>query len=128
MVHGQCVALIPGYFSGVGDLFAALVLGHYQPEVITGPGASTLSVAASAALSKTHTLLQLTHERASKLPSDERLPSDDDLDRIDPLRRTRRMRGRELALIQGQDIIRGRGLDHTQPLKPWSNFWDSFTK
>ncbi|KAH6915743.1 bud site selection protein 16 [Coprinopsis sp. MPI-PUGE-AT-0042] len=126
-VHGQCVALIPGYFSGVGDLFAALVLGHYQPEIDTAPETTSLSVAASAALSKTHTLLQLTHELASKLPSEERLPSDDELDRIDPLRKTRRMRGRELALIQGQDIIRGQGLDNTPPLKLWSNFWDSFT-
>jgi pyridoxine kinase len=31
-VYVGCVPLVPGYFSGVGDLFSALVLGHYSPS------------------------------------------------------------------------------------------------
>ncbi|KAF5340954.1 hypothetical protein D9611_005844 [Ephemerocybe angulata] len=124
LVHAQYVATIPGYFSGVGDLFSALLLAHFHPhEPPKSPGATVLSEAVSKALVKTHTMLQLTHERASKLPEDERHPSDDELDGADPLRKTRRMRGRELALIQGQDIIRGSGLDDTRPLKEWITFW-----
>ncbi|KAG2011990.1 bud site selection protein 16, variant 2 [Coprinopsis cinerea AmutBmut pab1-1] len=127
VVHAQVVPLIPGYFSGVGDLFAALLLGHFNPiETPKCPESTALSIAASAALAKTHALLEITHEQAMKLPSEERLPSDDELDRVDPLRRTRRMRGRELALIQGQDIIRGKEVDKARVLKLWDGFWDSF--
>lgn len=75
------------------------------------------------ALAKTHTLLQLTHEQAMSLPEEERQPTDDELDTANPLRKTRRMRGRELALIQGQEIIRGGVLDDTQPLVEWDGFW-----
>ncbi|TFK21779.1 bud site selection protein 16 [Coprinopsis marcescibilis] len=127
IVHAQCVHLIPGYFSGVGDLFAALLLGHFHPNRPTPSEDSTpLSVAVSAALVKTHSLLQFTHEQSLQLPSEERQPSDDELDSANPLRKTRRMRGRELALIQGQDIIRGKDLDNTSPLKPWDDFWKSY--
>lgn len=124
LVHAQCVSTIPGYFSGVGDLFSALLLAHFHPHTKPkAPSATALSEAASQALAKTHTLLQVTHEQSMRLPAEERQPSDDELDGVDPLRRTRRMRGRELALIQGQNIIRGMELDNTLPLKQWDAFW-----
>lgn len=124
VVHAQCVPTIPGYFSGVGDLFSALLLAHFHPDRPTkSPNATPLSDAASQALAKTHTLLQLTHEQAMSLPEEERQPTDDELDANNPLRKTRRMRGRELALIQGQEIIRGGVLDDTQPLVQWEEFW-----
>jgi pyridoxine kinase len=121
------VPTIPGYFSGVGDLFSALLLAHFHPHTTDTPprvpGVTALSEAASQALAKTHTLLQVTHEQSMRLPAEERQPSDDELDGADPLRKTRRMRGRELALIQGQNIIRGADLDDTLPLKLWDTFW-----
>ncbi|KAJ2911951.1 hypothetical protein MD484_g8465, partial [Candolleomyces efflorescens] len=127
LVHAQWVPTIPGYFSGVGDLFSALLLAHFHPHTSETPpqtpGVTALSEAASQALAKTHTLLQVTHEQSMRLPVEERQPSDDELDGADPLRKTRRMRGRELALIQGQNIIRGADLDDTLPLKQWGTFW-----
>ncbi|RXW24856.1 hypothetical protein EST38_g1023 [Candolleomyces aberdarensis] len=131
LVHAQCVSTIPGYFSGVGDLFSALLLAHFHPHTSDtssgASGATALSEAASQALAKTHTLLQVTHEQSMRLPAGERQPSDDELDSADPLRKTRRMRGRELALIQGQNIIRGADLDDTLPLKLWDSFWSQET-
>jgi pyridoxine kinase len=118
------VPTIPGYFSGVGDLFSALLLAHFHPgRPPTTSDTTPLSEAVFQALAKTHTLLQLTHEQAMSLPEEERLATDDELDSVDPLRRTRRMRGRELALIQGQDIIRGSALDDTRSLVAWDGFW-----
>ncbi|KAF8997877.1 Ribokinase-like protein [Cyathus striatus] len=111
--HAQVVPTIPGYFSGVGDLFSALILAHYHPDIHV-EGSTPVSTAAAQALTKTHALLEITHEYALTLPEEERLPTDDELDEADPMRKTRRMRGRELLLIQGQDIIRGTSLDETK--------------
>ncbi|CAA7265187.1 unnamed protein product [Cyclocybe aegerita] len=123
-VHAQCVALIPGYFSGVGDLFSALLLAHFQPDITPENIAATpLSEAASQALSKTHALLLMTHGQAMALPEEERQPTDDELDKADPLRKTRRMRGRELALVRGQDLIRGIGITHVREMMLWEDFW-----
>ncbi|KAF5362554.1 hypothetical protein D9756_002126 [Leucocoprinus leucothites] len=149
-VHAACIPLIPGYFSGVGDLFSALVLAHFHPNPISRPASSSnelvtqrsqspspptnlsrpltpLSYAASLAVIKTHAILVKTYEYASSLPPDEREPSDDELDSKNPMRRVKRMRGRELALIQGQDIIRGIGLtpENVQWMDEWDAFWES---
>ncbi|KAJ3576551.1 hypothetical protein NP233_g364 [Leucocoprinus birnbaumii] len=148
-VHAACVPLIPGYFSGVGDLFSALVLAHYHSNTVPRPSPSDklisqrsqspsppaklscsltpLSYAASLAVTKTHAILVKTHEYASSLPPDERQPSDDELDNKNPMRRVKRMRGRELALIQGQDAIRGVGLtpENVRWMGEWDAFWDS---
>ncbi|TRM58776.1 Ribokinase-like protein [Schizophyllum amplum] len=118
-VHARCVPLIPGYFSGVGDMFSALTLAHFVPE--SGEGA--ISRAASYALAKTHAVLQRTHEYALGLPEDERQPTDDEKDVVEPLRKTRRMRGRELRLIQSQDILRRLEDDVAQRMMPWEGFW-----
>ncbi|KAJ7876294.1 Ribokinase-like protein [Mycena leptocephala] len=117
-VHAQTVPLLPGYFSGVGDLFSALLLAHFvAPDGV--------SRAASQALTKTHAMLRLTHEYSQTLPEDERHVSDDEKDRLDPFRKVKRMRGRELRLVQGQDILRGINLPDIREMQPWTGFWES---
>jgi len=69
-------------------------------------------------------LLFLTHSRTLSLPEEERLPTDDELDHQTPLRKTRRMRGRELALIKGQGIIRGEEETVRRDMIPWDGFWE----
>jgi pyridoxine kinase len=59
------------------------------------------------------------------LPEKDRLPTDDEEDLKEPLRRIRRMRGRELRLIQNQDIIRGVGLREVRQMELWAGFWDT---
>jgi len=152
IIHAACVPLIPGYFSGVGDLFSALLLGHFHPNSPVNPSSAMpspvepvarsqspspppkltssltpLSYAASLALTKTHAILLKTYDYAVSLPPDERQASDDELDYKDPMRRIRRMRGRELALVQGQDIIRGIGLsaENCRWMREWDAFWES---
>lgn len=116
VVHACTVPLIPGYFSGVGDLFSALVLAHFDPD-----GESPLSDAVGKAVTKTHAIVQLTDDYTKTLDGADRTSTDDELDEKDPMRLVRRMRGRELRLIQGQDIIRGEGSRHT--MKAWEDFW-----
>jgi len=124
-VHAQIVPLIPGYFSGVGDLFSALLLAHFHPSSPSSSSMSTpLSRASSLALSGTHAVLLLTHLNTLSLPEEERLPSDDELDHQTPLRKTRRMRGRELALIKGQGIIRGEEEVVRRNMIFWDGFWE----
>lgn len=121
-VYARCVPLISGYFSGVGDLFSALLLGHFHPAS-TGPMhnsacTSPLATATAHALSKTHAILSLTHLAASV----ESLPAtDDELDARESERITRRMKGRELRLVQGQDLFRSK--DPVEPMIVWEGFW-----
>ncbi|KAF7317794.1 Phos-pyr-kin domain-containing protein [Mycena kentingensis (nom. inval.)] len=118
-IHAQTVPLLPGYFSGVGDLFSALLLAHFCPS-------SGVAPAASQALAKTHAMLRLTYDYSETLPEDDRQPTDDEKDAADPLRKIRRMRGRELRLVQGQDIIRGVGsTSELKEMQPWTTFWDT---
>lgn len=140
VVHARCVPCIPGYFSGVGDLFSALVLGHFhpippepasaspptllQPDSDTDEAKCPLAIAVAHALSKTHAILTLTHEYAQGLPEEDRLPTDEEHDAREPERKVRRMRGRELRLIQGQDIIRGAVETDSLRMVPWDGFWD----
>lgn len=128
-VHSRYVKCIPGYFSGVGDLFSALVLAHYDhpSPAVNGVGKSAkhtpIAHAVSHALSKTHAILSLTHEYAAVLPEEERAPTDEELDKKEPMRKIRRMRGRELRLVQGQDIIRSWVLDEERKMDLWEGFW-----
>ena len=126
-VHAQVVPLVPGYFSGVGDVFSALLLAHFHPSASPAPPSpisTPLSRATSLALTKTHRLLVFTHSLTLALPEEERLPTDDELDREMPLRKTRRMRGRELALIKGQGIIRGEEGGERREMILWDQFWE----
>ena len=125
VIHAQCVPPIPGYFSGVGDLFSALLLAHFDPNnAISSPLRTPVSLAASQALTKTHAILRLTDEYVQSLPEEERQPTDDEKDTADLLRKTRRMRGRELRLVQGQDIIRGVGHCVLRQMEHWATFWE----
>ena len=63
----------------------------------------------------------MTHEYASGLPEEDRLPTDEELDVKDPERKIRRMKGRELRLIQGQDVIRAQV---PEEMNLWKGFWD----
>ena len=123
-VHVACFPCLPGYFSGVGDLFSALVLAHFTDEP-AAEGETPLSRAVSQAVSKTHAMLVLTHEAAATLPEDERTATDEELDAQEPMRKIRRMRGRELRLVQGQDIIRGTQPIESRKLRAWDAFWDA---
>ena len=141
-VYAGCIPLIPGYFSGVGDLFSALVLGHYLTDVpqhfhppspplledgirapLPLPALPPLPYAVSLALTKTHAILRLTEKHASSLPPEERTTTDDELDKEDPERLIRRMRGRELRLVQGRKILTGEAMGELRSLKEWENFW-----
>ena len=141
-VYAGCIPLISGYFSGVGDLFSALVLGHYHPPPLENgrsdwlppspppspdslPASSLppLPRAVSLALTKTHAILRLTEKHASSLPPDERTTTDDELDKKDPERRIRRMRGRELRLVQGRKILSGEAMGEVRLLREWEDFW-----
>jgi pyridoxine kinase len=126
-VHIGLVTLLPGYFSGVGDLFSSTLLAHFNhpthPSSSLAPGQTPLSHATSVALHKTHGILKLTHEHALTLPEDERQPTDEEKDTQDPMRKIKRMRGRELRLIQGQSIIRDTSLAGVKEMQPWSEFW-----
>ncbi|EIN06237.1 Ribokinase-like protein [Punctularia strigosozonata HHB-11173 SS5] len=127
VVHAHCVPLIPGYFSGVGDLFSALVLAHFTSPTsasTASPATTPLSRAVALALAKTHAVLSRTQDHFLSLPEDERIMTDDEKDQADPNRRVTRMRGRELRLVQSQDIIRGdlRLKDGFMGL--WGGFWD----
>ncbi|KAJ3853696.1 Ribokinase-like protein [Lentinula lateritia] len=92
-VHAQCVPLLPGYFSGVGDLFSSLVLAHYNPSLESSlpevhlPFRTSLSEAVSQALTKTHAVLCKTFEYSERLPEEERLVTDDEKDAVEPIRK-----------------------------------------
>ncbi|KAG6829728.1 hypothetical protein H0H92_003687 [Tricholoma furcatifolium] len=133
-IYAQCVPLLPGYFSGVGDLFSALLLAHFsrpsnsntpspEPSLSSTP-IRGVAHAAAHALATTHHILRLTHLHALTLPPSETVVTDDELDAAEPLRKVRRMRGRELRLVQGQAAIRGEGVD-VKPMVHWDGFWDA---
>lgn len=124
-VHAQCVPLLAGYFSGVGDLFSSLVLAHYNPSDASRTSRTPFSEAVSQALTKTHAVLCETFRHSEQLPEEERFATDDEKDQIEPLRKVRRMRGRELRLVQSIDIIRGQSNDPTRHLETWAGFWDN---
>jgi pyridoxine kinase len=149
VVHATCVDVIPGYFSGVGDLFSALCLGHYHyhptssvsspsqtssssSSVITTTRETRLSHAVSLSLLKTHSLLTLTHSYTLTLPPEEREPTDDEKDGEMMERRTRRMRGRELRVVQGAGVLMKKemaefdeGERMRMRMKKWEGFWES---
>lgn len=130
-LHAHCVPLIPGYFSGVGDLFSALLLGHFHPlpastPATTAEGETPLSRATTRALTLTHSLLALTYAHSLTLPPREREATDDEKDMQDPGRRIRRMRGRELRIVQGQGILRGERIkEEERTMQVWAGFWES---
>lgn len=128
-VYAGRVPLFPGYFSGVGDLFSALVLGHYcSPSSPPPDSIPPLAHAVSLALTKTHAMLRLTERYASSLPPDEHTATDDELDEADPERRIRRMCARELRLVQGRNILSGEAMGELREMRKWEEFWRSDSK
>ncbi len=120
-----CTTHLLGTFPGVGDLFSALLLGQFKPEQGDHPdGVTPLSSATSHALTKTHAVLTVTHKYSETLPPEERQASDEEKDDAEPMRRIRRMRGRELRLVQCQDIIRGVESAELREMHPWIGLWD----
>jgi pyridoxine kinase len=130
MIDGQldtwafALPTVQGYFSGVGDLFSAMVLAHYAPESVQS-GAPPLAEAVSKALLTVQQILLRTHlfslSRAgtsgsatprplhttgvstawNSIPSDTELDSDP----LNPRRKARRMRLRELRVVQEHHLI-----------------------
>jgi pyridoxine kinase len=142
-VSAAVIPCITGYFSGVGDLFSALMLAHFEPgqgsSVVpnsTKPKESTsgsrplaaqsateaLHTALAAALATTQAILISTHEYCASLPTDDCPPTDDENDAADPERRVRRMRARELRIVQGLDVIRAIP-DGLVDVVQWNGFW-----
>jgi len=132
LVHALHIPRIPGYFSGVGDLFSALVLAHFQrTSSALSVGQTPLSYAVFRACQTTHAILWRTHLYSMSLPPEDRAPSDEELDDKDPERKVRRMKGRELRLIQEQYLIVAGDADvgYTEgytlhQIKEWTSFWD----
>jgi len=128
LVHACAVPLFRGYFSGVGDLFSALVLAHFDPTQVYSSPATALSTATTFALTKTHSILSSTQAYALTLPSEDRTSTDDELDAHDQSRKIRRMKGRELRLVQGQEMLRHTSEDKLNPIRrmeSWPTFWES---
>ncbi|WWC70136.1 pyridoxal kinase [Kwoniella pini CBS 10737] len=119
---------IRGYFSGVGDLFSAMVLAHFKnPE--SQSSLPPLAHAVSKALLTVQQILLRTHiysliqtgtsgtatprplHHSPSEPQGSAIPSDVELDEInpinpkDPKRKARRMRLRELRVVQERALI-----------------------
>lgn len=107
---------VQGYFSGVGDLFSAMVLAHYNSK--------SLSHAVSHALLAVQQILLQTHlfslsqpdaasgtatprplHRSSAIPTDSELDSLAPAAAKDPKRKAKRMRLRELRVVQERHLL-----------------------
>ncbi|KAF8516628.1 hypothetical protein JB92DRAFT_2236061 [Gautieria morchelliformis] len=113
VVYSLYMPRIPGYFSGVGDLFSALVLAHFHNfSSVNDPSQSPLSYAIAKSGQTTHVLLRRMHRHSmSLLPAEDRTISDPELDARDIDRKVRTMKGRELRLVKDQGLILGKDLD-----------------
>jgi pyridoxine kinase len=114
---------VNGYFSGVGDLFSAMVLAYFRPDskLAMPPFPHAVSKAlltVQQILLRTH-LYSLSQANASGMatprphhaPSDSVIPTDAELDAVapihprDPKRKAKRMRIRELRIVQERSLI-----------------------
>lgn len=119
VVHAFGIARLEGYFSGVGDLFSALVLAHFGGGKGEGEGAEGLREAVGLAVGTTHRILRDTAAHSARA---EGLPiTDDELDGQDPERRVRRMRARELRVVQNAGAIASGG--ELAEGVGWESFW-----
>lgn len=137
---------IKGRFSGVGDLFSALVLAHFTPHhnrlssgklegsdesvaadiqgAASRPAVSSnaLLTAVEVALATTQAILLSTHKYSAS--SGDCPTTDDEKDAAEPDRRVRRMRARELRIVQGMDVIQTPPRELVAVL-PWKGFWSA---
>jgi len=121
-VHAIAVPKINGYFSGVGDLFSALLVAHYDPST-SNDGHTPISWAATKAVNTIHAVLLQTQSYYVSLPEDDRPDTDSEKDKADMKRRARRMKFRELRLVQALDVIRLEGSQVLGDLTEWKDFW-----
>lgn len=115
-VYATTLPHIKGYFSGVGDMFSALVLAHFDHDKRD----LALRHATSCALSTTHAVLAATRV-ASTAPGFDANETDDEADAADNARRVRRMQRRELRVVDNQACIRNGGATWNMPR--WDGFW-----
>jgi pyridoxine kinase len=131
------VEKVAGYYSGVGDLFSALVLGHYyenskssnlEMSNTTSDAQNPLSQATIMALQKTYHVLLSTRSYVQSLPLTETEPNetDEEKDAKDPKRVVTRMKDRELRLIQEQEFLRSKDVnkEYASYMIPWEGFWE----
>lgn len=128
IVHTLRIPRIPGYFSGVGDLFSSLVLAHFHRSQTSADSSQTaLSYAVSRSCQTTHAVLSRTYLYSMTLPAEDCTTTDEELDLKDPDRKVRRMKGRELRLVKERDLILGKGLNTDEngleDMKEWVGFW-----
>ena len=102
---------ISGYFSGTGDLFSALVLAHFDP-------ATGLAEATSLAAGTVHAILRDTLAHSTDTVDG----TDSDRDAADVDRVVRRMRARELRLVQNAGLISGKSARAVG--YSWSGLWE----
>lgn len=123
IVHTMVIPRIKGYFVGVGDFFSAMVLGHYR-ETHSEDRAYAMARAVTRACQITYALLCRTHHHSSKSPSED---SDEELDALDVERTVKRMKGRELRIIQEQRLItEASQTEHLLGrMTEWREFWDN---
>lgn len=113
---------IRGYFSGVGDLFSALTLGHYK-NLEEAPSHTPLVHAVSKALLGVQQVLLKTHlyslsvsgsttprplkddSYESVIPSDTELDNAVPLNPADPKRKAKRMRIREMRVVPERRLL-----------------------
>lgn len=153
--YGYALPTIQGYYSGVGDLFSALVLGHYRREESTTEEkgqdeGKALERAVSLALLGVQQVLLKTHlstlspevggtnksgGEAECVPSDDELDNekdagegDDDDDVRRPSRRARRMRLRELRIVQERELLMRLADDKEGGWKGKRLDWDSLLR
>ncbi|KAG8860356.1 putative pyridoxal kinase [Tulasnella sp. 330] len=123
-VHTMTVDRIKGYFSGVGDLFSALVTASYDPDQKLLAGQTPISSSTALAVGVTQKVLYATQKHYLSLPEEERPDTDAEEDKKDPDRRARRMRGRELRLVQSMGVVQQAGIV-SSPMEEWQDFWTS---
>lgn len=133
---------IRGYFAGVGDLFSSLVLAHYRPQDESPEGASLFANAVSKALLGVQQILLRTHlyslSRSVEAPAGSigsitpaspdgsDIPTDDELDSKpssqhgEPNRKIRRMRLRELRIIEERGLLDSAGPGWSGQKLDWS--------
>jgi pyridoxine kinase len=83
-----------------------------------------LHTALGAALATTQAILISTHKHCVSLPMDDCPSTDDEKDAADPERPVRRMRARELRIVQGLDAICAVPYGLVDVVS-WDGFWDA---
>jgi pyridoxine kinase len=132
-VHTAIIPQIRGYFSGVGDLFSALILGSFDKDHearARDRNSTALPSAVTHAIRTTHAILRKTAKASALVPgSTEDGYTDEELDARDENRRARRMKARELRIIGSADIILSAGQKSIEgshavgEMEPWNDFW-----